>query len=385
MNSSLARDDASLFQGVNDQCESTNRRPGANDSCGISEGESRAIFLENLMSYDNLYDAMLKCSRGVTWKPSVKFFLLKAPQEIEKMHNDILSGKWKNGTPRKIQIVYPKRREGMAISFKDRIYQRVLNDLILYPCMTKHFIRDNCACQKGKGYDYAHNRLKKQLWQHYCKYGYTGYIVQIDVHQYYQSMRHDEVKACFAKYVPAKAQQLIFDVLDQQYQGNVGYFPGSQMVQIAGISFLNEVDHYIKEILKVQHYLRYMDDFHLIAPTKEKALLWVKEIKAQLENLGLTISEKKTRIIPISQSWVFLGIRYTMDPDGAVHTKLTSQNIRHEKRKLKKMINRAKNGLMTKEKVDECYTSWKAHANKTTCKETIIKMDEYYTKLWETV
>ena len=59
------------------------------------------------------------------------------------------------------------------------------------------------------------------------------------------------------------------EVLDGQYEGDTGYNPGSQMIQIAGIAFLDEVDHYIKERLRIKHYIRYMDDFILIHKDKE--------------------------------------------------------------------------------------------------------------------
>ena len=42
---------------------------------------------------------------------------------------------------------------------------------------------------------------------------------------------------------------------------------------------LNELDHYIKEQLKIKYYVRYMDDFLLILPNKVKS----KEIKNEVE------------------------------------------------------------------------------------------------------
>lgn len=44
-----------------------------------------------------------------------------------------------------------------------------------------------------------------------------------------------------------------------QYAGDSGYNPGSQMVQIVGISLLDPVDHYVKEKLHVKRYIRYWD------------------------------------------------------------------------------------------------------------------------------
>jgi hypothetical protein len=32
---------------------------------------------DHITSYDSLYESMLKCKNGVTWKPSVKSFFVK--------------------------------------------------------------------------------------------------------------------------------------------------------------------------------------------------------------------------------------------------------------------------------------------------------------------
>lgn len=85
----------------------------------------------------------------------------------------------------------------MSISFRDRVYQRSLNDVGIYPAMTKGFIYDNAACQKGKGADFARNRFKCHLQRYYRKHGCDGYILKMDVRGYYPNMRHDVAKAVF--------------------------------------------------------------------------------------------------------------------------------------------------------------------------------------------
>lgn len=40
-------------------------------------------------------------------------------------------------------------------------------------------------------------------------------------------------------------------------------------------------------------------------------------------------------------------------------------------------------GKMTREKADECYESWKAHARKGNSYNLLKRMDEYYENLWK--
>ena len=257
--------------------------------------------IEELFSVDNIWDSMLKRRKNVSWKPSVKQFVLNANAECSRMSKKVLEGTWKNGKPHEIDILYPKKRKGLAIRFPDRVYQGILNDDILYPEMTRHFIYANMACQKGKGPDKARELLKKYIRNHYHNHGTDGYVLQIDITGYYPNMRHDKVKECFSRYIPPQLMGLISDVLDQQYIGEVGYNPGSQMVQIAGISLLNPTDHMIKERLDIKHYIRYMDDFILIHESKEYLEHCLCEIKSMLADLGLSVSQKKTHITPLSK------------------------------------------------------------------------------------
>ena len=79
---------------------------------------------EIIIDFDNLYDSMMKCKRKVFWKPSVKAFMINSEENLHRLHDQLVNGTFKNGKPREILITYPKRREALSISFKDRIYQR---------------------------------------------------------------------------------------------------------------------------------------------------------------------------------------------------------------------------------------------------------------------
>lgn len=324
----------------------------------------------------------MKCKRGVGWKPSTKHYNLNAIEETLRMHEKLAEGKWKNGRPKPIKILYPKKRDGLSISFKDRVYQRSINDNVLYPSVQSSFIIDNCACQKGKGIDFARKRLKKHLWNHYSHYGTEGYILQIDIKGYYPNMRHDAVKAKFRRYLAHDVYVAICDVLDTQYVGDVGYNPGSQMVQIAGIALLDDLDHYCKERLHVRHYLRYMDDILIIHRDKTALRHILEEIKAKLAEIGFKAHEKKTKITPLSKGFAYLGFEYRITSTGKILMTLNSANIKHERKKLKRLVKRAKAGEITKAKADECFNSWKENASKGNSYKLLTRMDRFYRDLW---
>lgn len=324
----------------------------------------------------------MKCKRGVVWKPSTKHYNLNAVEETHRMDRKIDDGTWKTGKPRQIQIMYPKKRDGLSISFKDRVYQRSINDNVLYPNVSRSFIIDNCACQKGKGIDFARSRLKKHLWNHYCHYGTDGYILQIDIHGYYPNMRHDVVKAKFRRYLPDEAYDAVCEVLDTQYVGDIGYNPGSQMVQIAGISLLDDLDHYCKERLHAKHYIRYMDDITVIHQDFETLQSVMQSIEVELNKIGFVLNKEKTHITPLSEGFTFLGFEYRITSTGKVIMTLNSANVRHERRKLRRLVSLAKQGKITRGKADECFRSWIANASKGNSYHLITRMRDYYNSLW---
>ena len=58
-----------------------------------------------------------------------------------------------------------------------------------------------------------------------------------------------------------------------------GLFIGSMTSQILAIFYLNDLDHFIKETLKIKYYVRYQDDFLLFHPSKDYLKYCLSEIK----------------------------------------------------------------------------------------------------------
>lgn len=334
-----------------------------------------------ITDFDQLQESMVKCQKNVTWKPSVKSFVLNSEENLHRMEDQLKSGTWKNGKPRKIQIQYPKKREGLSIPFRDRVYQRSINDNSLYPQMSKKFIYANSACQKKKGTDFARKLIKKYIWNYFCKYGNEGWVVQMDIHGYYPNMRHDKVSECFRKGIDPETYEMTMEVMNDQFSGEVGYDPGSQMVQIAGISLPNDMDHFIKEKLHVKYYIRAMDDIWILCHEYERAKEWLETIEEKINDLGFTVNQKKTHITKLSEGFLFLGFYYRVTDTGKVIMTLNSQNTKHERKKLRRMVIKSQSGEMTDKKIDECYGSWKNNAEKGNSHKLCTRTDKYLNDL----
>lgn len=338
--------------------------------------------IENVIGFDALYESMWKCKRGVMWKDSTAGYVLNGIERTMNLEKQLRDGTYKAKDTVNFVITSPKRREIASITFRDRVYQRSLNDNAVYPIMSKSFILDNYACQKGKGTDAARKRLKEFLHRYYRKHGNVGYVAQFDIHGYYSNMSHAVTEGLFKKKLPPEIAEMVIAILRHQYDGDKGYNPGSQLIQIAGISILNGFDHYMKEQLHAKLYIRYMDDFLIISDDAEYLAECQEQATKYLERLGFELNPKKTRIYPLSEGIGFLGFDYYLTDTGKVLMLIKSANVKRERRKLRRLVAKSKRGGIPRDKVDESYAAWRNHASKGNSYNLLKRMDAYYNELW---
>lgn len=341
---------------------------------------------ENICSFENLYAAMLKCKNGVMWKDSTAGFVKNGLVNCYQLKDELLNNKYKIGTYTVFTITEPKKRVIVSTRIKDRDFQRSLCDNYLTEAISKSFIYDNTACQKGRGTDFARNRLKCHLQRHYRKHGLNGYILKCDISDYFGSTSHAVACNAVRKRVPDEwAYSEIERIINSFTQGAdplKGMGLGSQVTQLIQLAVLDNLDHFIKEKLRIKCYVRYMDDFILIHEDKEYLKFCKEKIKEHLSELGLLLSKKKTQISPVSQPLHFLGFSFRLTDTGKVIMRVLPEKVTRECRKLRKLVERCQSGKMTREQVDECFKSWVAHAEKGNCYKLIASMQEYYYNLW---
>lgn len=310
---------------------------------------------------------MLKCRRNVLWKDSVAGFVMNASINCYKLSEELLNDSYEISRYSVFTIKEPKERVIVSTRFRDRVFQRSLCDNYLTEAVSKSFIYDNCACQVGKGTQFARNRLKHHLSAFYAEFGTGGYALKCDIKSYFGSTRHDVAKAAIRKRVEDDwAVSMVEDIIDSFNHGadpDVGIGLGSQVSQLIQLAVLDDLDHFIKEQLKIKHYVRYMDDFILMHPDKKYLKYCLKRVEIELEKIGLRLSAKKTHVFPITQSIHFLGFAFRLTETGKVSVSLIHDKVARYRRKLKRLIERSRNGRMTKQDVEASVQCWQAHAS----------------------
>ena len=103
--------------------------------------------------------------------------------------------------------------------------------------------------------------------------------------------------------------------------------------QILAIFYLNDLDYYIKEKLKIKYYIRYQDDFCLFHPSKQYLKECLEKIKEFLKKEKLELN-KKTRIYNERNQYIFLG-RTIKNKKGNYRNKNKKINLKWKQYKIK--------------------------------------------------
>lgn len=334
-------------------------------------------YFDESMSYGNLRRALNRAAANVRWKDSVTGYELHAAQNTMKNMRAIRNGTYKLSPYQVFTIHEPKEREIVATRIADRQVQMALCEGGFYQDMAEHFIYDNSACQTGKGTDFALDRMRKHLREFYQKHGRDGWVLKCDVHHFFPETRHDVAKAAVTKRCSdPRAARMVFDVIDS-FGGEKGIGLGSQISQLVELAVLDDLDHFIKERLRIRYYVRYMDDLILIHESKEKLTECREAIGAQLAAIGLELNEKTT-MYPLKQGVKFLQWRFILTESGKIVQKMSSAKMGRQRRRLKKLLRRELNGEIPEGTAKNSLQAWKANAARGDTYYQQRRMTEFY-------
>ena len=144
---------------------------------------------------NSLCKAAKRNLKGVGNKAGPVEFNLHRLSSCKRLKDDIVVGRYRVRPGTKVIVYRPKRRIATAPWFRDRTWQRSMLDNGVYHDLTRSFITNNIACQKGKGVDMAIRRVIKMLQKlHRKKPGAPVFGAHLDVKKYFPSTPHDEIR-----------------------------------------------------------------------------------------------------------------------------------------------------------------------------------------------
>lgn len=286
------------------------------------------MHLSDIFTFKNLYLAERKARLGKRHKKDVILFEMSLLANLSQLQKELDEGSYRVSGYHHFTIHEPKRREIQALLYRDRVVQHCLVDHYLMPLLGRHLIKDNCACRKGKGTDYARKRVRQFMAESYKTNGRKAYVLRFDIHHYFDSIDHVTLKAMLAKLIPDEdVLEFCFAIIDSysfEGKGQCGLPMGNETSQCFALYYLDKIDRIAKEKCHCRWYCRYMDDGLVICESKGRLNDLLFEIRQCLASLKLSLNEK-TIISPMRQGFKFLGFRYSYFPRGGVRAKLDSE------------------------------------------------------------
>ncbi len=199
--------------------------------------------------------------RGKSKQPGVLRHDRNAEANLLELQQQLISKTYCTGPYQNFIIREPKERE---ISKLDYFPHRVAHHAImnvLQPVFMAMFTADTYSCIPGKGIHAAERAVKRAL----VDIAGTQYCLKLDVKKFYPSIDHDVLKQQLRRKI--KDKDLLW-LLDGIIDSAPGLPIGNYLSQYFANLYMTGFDHWIKEVLRVEHYFRYADDIVILAPDK---------------------------------------------------------------------------------------------------------------------
>lgn len=291
-----------------------------------------------LFSLENLVRQYEACRRHKRNTANALRFEARQELNLLALRDELCSRSYQPGRSVCFFVKRPKLREIFAADFRDRVVHHVLVSH-LETIWEPVFIHDSYACRRGKGVHAGVARLQQFMRQAAANGTREAWALQLDVRSYFNTIDKKTLFEMLAARLDARrqtdaealwlCQQLVFHDCTQApaFKGDpalVNQLPphktlfrappgkglpiGNLNSQFFANVYLNALDQFVKHELKCRWYLRYCDDFVLLAHSREQLLEWRERIADFLrERLALQLNDKRQRLRPVADGVDFLG------------------------------------------------------------------------------
>ena len=220
---------------------------------------------------------------------------------IDELEIELRAGIYKPKPYYQFIVTEPKPRMIYAPAFRDLVVQHAIY-AVVSPIFDKTFIDQSYACRTGRGTHqsaaYAQSALQKSEP--------GSYTLKLDIRKFFYRID----RAVLRVQIERKIKDARFVDLMMMFADHgepVGIPIGNLLSQLYALIYLNPLDHYIKRVLKVKLYARYVDDFVLFNISKASAIEFMAKIITFIAGLKLTLS--KWTIAATHKGINFIGYR----------------------------------------------------------------------------
>ncbi|MDM1545497.1 Retron-type reverse transcriptase [Ignatzschineria indica] len=241
---------------------------------------------------------------------------------LNKIHNDLKSGKYQISDYIYFKIKDPKPRNIVALQFRDRIVQRAIFNVI-QPIFEKTFLPNSYACREDKG---THKACR--ITQSYTRKEENQYFLKTDFSKYFMSIDREILWKLIERKIGCKQTLSLIERFVPKT--GVGINIGELLSQLFANVYGNQVDMFLKHQLKIKYFARYMDDIVIFGGSYEE----LKEVKESLEEFSKSIGLRFSKWFINHKSKGVNFVGYRIFPDFKL---IRKSSVKRAKRKLNRL------------------------------------------------
>ena len=304
--------------------------------------------LAEAFSYHKLFFYGRKCCNGVRWKQSTQNFERHLFSGTATRRRKILKRKWRPGKTAYFWLKERgKNRPINAPHIRDRQVEKNHTKEVLEPLYRPSMIYDNGASQKGKGLSFHYKRLKKNLRDHFRKYGRNGGIVIVDFKGYFPNAPRWEICARHERLILDQGIREMSDAIVEAGPGDRGMFLGVEPSQQEMVALPSSLDNWLKCQKSIHGAGHYMDDYATVLNSIDQAEEIMEETIRRAEAMGLQVNRNKCHIVPLDKPFRFCKCKFYLTETGRVITHGARDGMKAARRKIRLYKKRVDAGEMT--------------------------------------
>jgi retron-type reverse transcriptase len=264
----------------------------------------------NIISIENLLVTWERFLRGKRNKKDVIIFQSKLGDNIIDLHNLLEKRMYTHSEYTAFNISDPKPRNIHKATVRDRLLHHLIyKELYMY--FDDRFIYDSYSCRKDKGTHKALDRFRYFARKVSKNNTQTCYVLKGDIKKFFASIDHNTLYKILRRHIEDEEMHwLIKQVVSSFHTTKIGVgLPlGNLTSQLFVNIYMHEFDMFVKQELRVRHYIRYADDFAVLSDNRK----YLEEILPKMdkflnEKLKLRLHENKVYIKTFSSGVDFLG------------------------------------------------------------------------------
>ena len=287
--------------------------------------EKHKHVFERFATFDNMYNGYLLARRNKRYREEVLDYSANLEENLIDAVNRLQWKEYSVGQMHEFYEYYPKKRIIVALPFADRVINCAAYN-VLWPIYLRSFYEHSYGSIKGGGPIKAADQL--QYWMRLVQHRHENWWVgKADVAKFFfrvpvnvqmrelgKPLDDPDMMWFLDTAIKADGRPLglplnCTDIFEAERILGIGMQVGSLISQMTANVIMTPLDHYMKRVVKVPYYIRYMDDMILMAPTKDEAWEAIYAMDSFLrENLGLELNSK-TDVMPYDAGVEFVGKR----------------------------------------------------------------------------